>query len=161
MKLSGVDKYINTYKTYISESWFRWPNIRSILIPHHYKAIGNVHMPLIPKVQLGTCYLSHDILTRAAESTNFKRLRLRLRPENTDSDSSSDSASTPDSILKRAIWCNHFLDFTFDCIQMGSTAPVRANSGCSRPWLSLIPLNMVSMIVFKFVDIIAQRSRWP
>ena len=37
------------------------------------------------------------VAIRAAESTNFKRLRLQLilRPENIDSDSNSDSASTP------------------------------------------------------------------
>ena len=40
-----------------------------------------------------------------------------------------------------------------------NTAPFRSNSGCSRPWLSLIPLNMVSMTVFEFVDIETQRSR--
>ena len=32
---------------------------------------------------------------RAAESTNFKRLRHRLRPENIESDSNYDSASAP------------------------------------------------------------------
>ena len=38
-------------------------------------------------------------LSRAAESTDFKRLqlRLRLRPENIDSDSNSDSTFTPPS----------------------------------------------------------------
>ena len=40
MKLSGVDKGISTYKTYISEFRFRWPEVRSVLRPHHYKAMG-------------------------------------------------------------------------------------------------------------------------
>ena len=65
------------------------------------------------------------IVYRAAESTNFERLRLqlRLRPENIDSDSNSDFASTPaqQEVFHRKksnmMW--HFLDFPFDCIETG------------------------------------------
>ena len=39
MKLSGVDKSTSVYKTYISEFRFRWHGVRSILSPHHYKAM--------------------------------------------------------------------------------------------------------------------------
>ena len=38
MKLSGIDEGISTYKTYISRFWFQWPEVRSVLRPHHYKA---------------------------------------------------------------------------------------------------------------------------
>ena len=31
---------VGTYNAYISEFWFRWPEGRSILRPHHYKAMG-------------------------------------------------------------------------------------------------------------------------
>ena len=31
---------ISTYKTYISEFRFSWPEVRSILKPHHYKSMG-------------------------------------------------------------------------------------------------------------------------
>ena len=40
MKLSGLDKDISTYKTYISEFQFQWREFRSILRPEHYKATG-------------------------------------------------------------------------------------------------------------------------
>ena len=59
--------------------------------------------------------------TRAAESTNFER--LRLRPENIDSHSSSDSASTPiEQQLfhpKKSDMMWSFLDAHFDNIQKG------------------------------------------
>ena len=65
--------------------------------------------------------------------------------------------------LKIAIWFNHFLDFPFWLHPngwCGNTAPVRANCGCKRPKLSLIPLNMGGMAVFELIAIDAQRSRW-
>ena len=63
MKLSGVDKCISTYNTYISEFWFRWHEVRPIARRHHYKAVENVHMSFFPEARVGTCYLSQDILT--------------------------------------------------------------------------------------------------
>ena len=63
MKLSGVDKGISTYKTYISELWFRWPDVRSILRPHHYKTMGKCSYAAFPKVRVATCYLCQDIPT--------------------------------------------------------------------------------------------------
>ena len=61
-KLSGVGKGVNAYKTFISEFWFRWPEVRSILKPHHYKAMGKWSYAVFPNVRAGTYYLSHDIL---------------------------------------------------------------------------------------------------
>ena len=41
MKISGVDKGISTYKTYISEFGFQWIQVRPIFWPdHHYRARG-------------------------------------------------------------------------------------------------------------------------
>ena len=54
MKLSGVDKSISTYKTYISKFWLRWPKVRSILRPHRYKARGKCSYAVFPKVRVGT-----------------------------------------------------------------------------------------------------------
>ena len=44
---------IATYKTYISEFCFRWPEVRSFLW-HHYN--GMWKWPFIPKVWVGVCY---------------------------------------------------------------------------------------------------------
>ena len=40
MKLSKYDEVIGAYKTYISDFWYRWPQVRSFLRPHHYKSMG-------------------------------------------------------------------------------------------------------------------------
>ena len=40
MKLSEYDEVISAYKTYISDFWYRWPQVRSILRPPHYKSMG-------------------------------------------------------------------------------------------------------------------------
>ena len=40
MKLSGYHNTISSYKTFISDFWFQWPNVRSILWPPHCKAMG-------------------------------------------------------------------------------------------------------------------------
>ena len=40
IKLSGVGKGIRSYKTYSSEFWFRKPEVRSMLWPQFYKAMG-------------------------------------------------------------------------------------------------------------------------
>ena len=37
VKHSGVDMHISIYKAYVSEFWFRWPEVRSILWLHDYK----------------------------------------------------------------------------------------------------------------------------
>ena len=40
MKLSEYDEVISAYKTYISDFWNRWPQVRSFLRPPHYKSMG-------------------------------------------------------------------------------------------------------------------------
>ena len=40
MKLSAYDEVISAYKTYISDFWYRWPQVRSFLRPPHYKSMG-------------------------------------------------------------------------------------------------------------------------
>ena len=40
MKLSEYDDVISAYKTYISDFWYRWPQVRSFLRPPHYKSMG-------------------------------------------------------------------------------------------------------------------------
>ena len=39
-KLTWIDKGICTYKAFVSEAWFQRPEVRSMLWPDHYKAIG-------------------------------------------------------------------------------------------------------------------------
>ena len=46
MKLSEYDKVISAYKTYISDFWYRWPQVRSFLRPPHYKSMGKKSTPL-------------------------------------------------------------------------------------------------------------------
>ena len=40
LKLSAIDIHTSIYETYISEFWYRWPKVRSILRPLHYKSMG-------------------------------------------------------------------------------------------------------------------------
>ena len=40
LKLSAMDIRTSIYETYISEFWYRWPKVRSILRPLHYKSMG-------------------------------------------------------------------------------------------------------------------------
>ena len=46
MKLSEYDELISVYKTYISDFWYRWPQVRSFLRPPHYKSMGKKSTPL-------------------------------------------------------------------------------------------------------------------
>ena len=46
MKLSEYDELISAYKTYISDFWYRWPQVRSFLRPPHYKSMGKNSTPL-------------------------------------------------------------------------------------------------------------------
>ena len=46
MKLSEYDEVISAYKTYISDFWYRWPQVRSFLRPPHYKSMGKKSTPL-------------------------------------------------------------------------------------------------------------------
>ena len=46
MKLSEYDELISAYKTYISDFWYRWPQVRSFLRPPHYKWMGKKSTPL-------------------------------------------------------------------------------------------------------------------
>ena len=45
IKLSGYHRTANSYKTYVSDLLFRWPKVRSILCPPHYKAMGEKSNP--------------------------------------------------------------------------------------------------------------------
>ena len=45
MKLSEYDKVIGTYKMYISDFWYRWPQVRSFSWPPHYKSMGKNQTP--------------------------------------------------------------------------------------------------------------------
>ena len=46
MKVSVYDEVISAYKTYISDFWYRWPQVRSFLRPPHYKSMGKKSTPL-------------------------------------------------------------------------------------------------------------------
>ena len=46
MKLSEYDEVISAYKIYISDFWYRWPQVRSFLRPPHYKSMGKKLTPL-------------------------------------------------------------------------------------------------------------------
>ena len=46
MKLSEYDELISAYKTYISDFWYRWPQVVSFLRPPHYKSMGKKSTPL-------------------------------------------------------------------------------------------------------------------
>ena len=46
MKLSEYDELISAYKTFISDFWYRWPQVRSFLRPPHYKSMGKKSTPL-------------------------------------------------------------------------------------------------------------------
>ena len=39
-KRSEYNEVISAYKTYISDFWYRWPQVRSFLRPPHYKSMG-------------------------------------------------------------------------------------------------------------------------
>ena len=45
MKLLEYDELISAYKTYISDFWYRWPQVRSFLRPPH-KSMGKKSTPL-------------------------------------------------------------------------------------------------------------------
>ena len=40
LKLSAIDIHTSIYEMFISEFWYRWPKVRSILRPLHYKSMG-------------------------------------------------------------------------------------------------------------------------
>ena len=40
LKLAAIDIGTRIYETYISEFWYRWNKVRSILRPLHYKSMG-------------------------------------------------------------------------------------------------------------------------
>ena len=40
------DEVISAYKTFISDFWYRWPQVRSFLRPPHYKSMGKKSTPL-------------------------------------------------------------------------------------------------------------------
>ena len=45
MQLSEYDEVIRAYKTFISDFWYRWPQVRSFLRPPHYKSMGKKSTP--------------------------------------------------------------------------------------------------------------------
>ena len=48
LKLSAIDMSNSMYKMYISDFWYLWPKVRSILRPLHYKSMGeNWNAPLL------------------------------------------------------------------------------------------------------------------
>ena len=53
---------ISTYKRYISGFSFHGPEVRLILRPNHYRTMGNVQVPFIPKIRERLCYLYQDCL---------------------------------------------------------------------------------------------------
>ena len=46
MKLSEYDELISAHKTYISDFWYRWPQVRSFSRLPHYKSMGKKSTPL-------------------------------------------------------------------------------------------------------------------
>ena len=52
MKLSEYDKVISAYKIYISDFWYRWPQVRSFLRPPHYKSMGKKSTPFLAQAYL-------------------------------------------------------------------------------------------------------------
>ena len=75
------------------------------------------------------------------------------------------------SILRREKWCSYFLDFTF---RTDASEPalypngrytnifsIRANCGCRRSWLLLIPLNVVGMSVFECISTVTDGRGGP
>ena len=65
-------------------------------------------------------------------------------------------------ILKRAIWCSHFLDFHFDFIQTGDTAIQHQFAQLRmQPAVFIADSSEFGMAVFELVFIPTQRSRLP
>ena len=64
MKVSGVDKGIGTYKTYISLFQFLWPEVRPIMRPDHYNTMGKCSNDFFfwKYLLIEICYLSQGIL---------------------------------------------------------------------------------------------------
>ena len=58
MELSGNHKTTSNYKTHIFDFWFRWPKVRLILWPCHYKAMGE---KLNPSYKHQTQSLYHQL----------------------------------------------------------------------------------------------------
>ena len=54
IKVSGVDEGDSIYKTYISDFWYLWPEVRSISRPPHYKSMGEISTS-------SECYPIHSI----------------------------------------------------------------------------------------------------
>ena len=54
MTLPGVSKGDSMYKTFISEFWYLWPEVRSISRPPHYKSMGEISTS-------SECYPIHSI----------------------------------------------------------------------------------------------------
>ena len=79
-KHSAVDKCISPYKTYISEFLLRWPEIRSILWSHHYKAMRKCSNAFYPKIALYQATLDdpHAVLT---QWPLFQVIRVHMRPK--------------------------------------------------------------------------------
>ena len=63
LKLSAINIRTSIYETYISEFWYRWPKVRSILPPLHYKSMGEKwKAPLLKENHSKT--LKHRVTSR-------------------------------------------------------------------------------------------------
>ena len=94
LKLAVYGKDIGVCNLYISDFWYRWPKVMSISWPPHYKSMVK-KLSTSKLIRVGRWW-QKVVLTRAAESTKFQRLRLRLRLGKIDSDFNSDSSSDSD-----------------------------------------------------------------
>ena len=75
MKLSGLSEGDSIDKTYISEFWYLWPEVRSISRPHHYKSMG----------EISTCSECHPIPSIWSGSWYYRSLMVIL-PKNITGD---------------------------------------------------------------------------
>ena len=72
MKLSEYDEVISAYKTYISDFLYRWPQVRLLLRPPHYKSMGKKSTLVI--FTLAQAFLSGIISYRTVVDNSSKKL---------------------------------------------------------------------------------------
>ena len=71
MKFSEYDEVISAYKTFISDFWYRWPQVRSFLRPPHYKSMGKKSTLIFTLAQ---AFLSGIISYRTVVDNSSKKL---------------------------------------------------------------------------------------
>ena len=74
MQLSEYDEVISAYKTYISDFWYRWPQVRSFLRPPHYLPISQWQKINSVIFTLSQAYLSEIISYRTVVDNSSKNL---------------------------------------------------------------------------------------